>query len=149
MVNLKANQAIIDQNDRTLGNLIGKFFVVKGEALGIARNTGIGSNDNFAACLEHDFLMILEFSCTNLGTFGVKHDGNRQTQLAGNIANTLNILTVIFMATMAEVKASNVHAVDNELTKNIVAFSSRTHGANNFSTLIHRTPIIKPTAMLI
>ena len=138
MINLKADQAIVDEDDGTLGDLLGKVQVVKGDVAGVAVEilaSGLGRNDKLVASLDGDLLAVLQKAGTDLGALGVKKNGNGDAELLGNVAHLLDHLTVILVATVREVEASDVHAVKNELTQHLLVLGGRTHGAYDLGLL--------------
>ena len=138
MVNHKADQAIVDEDDGALGDLLGKVQVVKGDVAGVAVEviaSGLGRDDKLVASLDGDLLAVLQKAGTNLGTLGVKKNSNGDAELLGNVAHLLDHLTVIVVAAVREVEASDVHAVQDELAQNLLVLGSRTHGAYDLGLL--------------
>ena len=132
VINLKANKAIINKDDRALLNLFWKILVVKRETLSVADDVIISGNNDGLTGGKSDLFAILEKTGANLRTFCIKHDSNRNTKFIRDRTNATNHSAVVLMATMREVETCDVHASKDEFTKNLITFCCRTHSTNNF-----------------
>ena len=110
MINLKTDKAVVNQDDGALLNFLRKVFVVKREALCGSDYIVISGDDDLIAGVKHDLLATFKNTRANFRSFGVKHDGNRNSQFGRDITNTSDHVAVVVMAAMREVKSGNVHA---------------------------------------
>ena len=110
MINLKTDKAVVNQDDGALLNFVRKVFVVKREALCSSDYIIISGDDDLIAGVKHDLLATFKNTRANFRSFGVKHDGNRNSQFGRDITNTSDHVAVVVMAAMREVKSGNVHA---------------------------------------
>ena len=100
MINLKTNKAVVNQDDGALLNFVRKVFVVKREALCGSDYIVVSGDDNLITGVKHDLLATLKNARANLGSLGVKHDGNRNSQFGRDITNTGDHVAVVVMAAM-------------------------------------------------
>ena len=138
VVDLEAHEAVVDQDDGTLRDLLGEVHVVEGDVAGIAVEVlggRLGGNDDLVAGLDGDLLAVLEETGTDLGALGIEQDGHGNAELLGEGADLLDHLAVILVATVGEVEAGDVHAVEDQLTKDLLVLGSGSHGANDLGLL--------------
>ena len=138
MVDLEADEAVVDQEDGALLDLRGEVEVVERDVLGGAVEVLgglLGGDDEGVAGLDGDLLAVLEQAGADLGALGVEQDGYGDAELGGESADLLDHRAVVLVGTVREVEASDVHAVQDELAQNLLVLGSRTHGANDLGLL--------------
>ena len=136
MVDLKANEPIVDQQDRTLLDLLGQELVVKGKALSRTCHAVVCRNDGLCPGLKCDLLVVQKLAGPDLGTLGIEHDGDGQCELGGDAAHALDIVAVVVMAAMAEVEAGDVHTALDETPQDLVTLGGGSHCANDLGPLV-------------
>ena len=136
VVDLQADQTVVDQDDGALLHLVGQLLVVEREALGGADDVVIGGHDAGLAGLQLDLLAVLEQAGAHLGALGVEQDGNRDGELTRELADALDVLAVVLVGAVGEVEARDVHAMQDELAQHLLVLHGGTHGAHDLGLLL-------------
>ena len=133
----------------------GKLKILGTTAVEIKRETLsstdaiIGGNDNLITSCKRNLLVVFKLACTDLRTLGIQKNCYWNTKLLRNTTNSLDASTMILMASMREVKTSDIHARLNELPQDILIFSCWTHGAYDFCLLeSHESSFLRLTGPL-
>jgi hypothetical protein len=63
-------------------------------------------------------------------------------KVGGDRTDTLDIVAMILVTPMGEIKACNIHTTGDELSEDIIAFGGRTHGADNLGSFIRQIELL-------
>ncbi len=140
VIDLKSDEAVIDEDDGALLDLARKVVVIKRKAIGVTWDTRVGRYDDLIICFQNDIFMILKLTGANLGTLCVKHDSDRYAELLGDSADALDVFLMIRMGSMGEVEARDIHSPEDQLAQHFVVVCGRAHRTYDLSSLIHATP---------
>ena len=142
ILNGKRDQAIVDEDGRTGGDLMRQVLVVDVEAFGRPWDSARRGND-MRPLLELDGLVRHQLAGADFGTLGVQENGYGNRELVGDAAHALDVAAVVLVAAVGEVEASDVHAMQDELAQYLVVLGCRAHGADDLGPLLlfgHVTP---------
>ncbi|CAM4442280.1 hypothetical protein PAPH110629_14685 [Paenibacillus phoenicis] len=109
----QTNQTVVDQNRRTDFHISRKIFVCDGNPVLIAENF-FGRQGNEFILYQLDRLFF-QFTGTDFRTFGVQQYGDRFPQLRTRLTNILDPVPMLFVITVGEVQASDVHSGHDQL----------------------------------
>ena len=98
---------------------------------------GLSGDNDLVSGLDGNFLAIDEQAGTDLGALGVEQDADGETEFLGDAADALDAELMLIIRAVREVEAGNVHASLDHLADLVVAVARRTHGADDFSALVH------------
>ena len=134
-LDLQANQAVVDEDDRAGLDLGGKVGIIDREARRGSLDD-LGGHDHMVARRQGHLRMVLEHARADLGTLGVEQDGDGDAELGGHRPHALDVGAMVLVAAVAEVETCDVHACDDHLTQDIVIIGCGTHGADDLRTLL-------------
>ena len=125
--------SVVDQDIVVRLQIIKELRAVDMETLMRSFDLGFLHIDNLAFVIFLD--IILEDAAADFRSLGIQRNGQIDSARIADFTDSLDSLEVLFMRTMREIHAGNIHAGISKLEERILVFACRADGADYFRFL--------------
>ena len=130
----QTDQTVIDQDRVTLSHIVDKLLIGDGTSCFIAFSL-FCIQCKFLSLLQRYFLAVFEKPGTNLRSFRIQHQCNRNAKLFGNLTHQCDTLSMFFVASMRKIETCHVHSACDQFFENDLVHRSWSHCTDNLCFL--------------
>ena len=130
----QTDQTVIDQDRVTLSHIVDKLLIGDGTSCFIAFSL-FCIQCKFLSLLQRYFLAVFEKPGTNLRSFRIQHQCNRNAKLFGNLTHQCDTLSMFFVASMRKIETCHVHSACDQFFENDLVHRSWSHCTVNLCFL--------------